>query len=199
MLHAFVAGWGPGSARFRSGALRRACKYATTPACVQRQASDAEVLSPRSNEAPAADDTSVDPVSIVRSVVGQVKQRYKARQDRDRALSTVTHLPDDVAWRQDEVFLDSDASGSEHSDDKHGRPGSPARGKRWSAEESKTAASAAQVRHPLRRLYSNCLLLEWPCSDPSLGIFSAAELHSSPRRRRLASARTSAPAARPPT
>jgi hypothetical protein len=109
---------------------------------------EAEILSPRSSGSVGKgdiDDASIDPVSIVKSVVGQVKKHYKERKDRERALSTVTHLPDDVAWKQDEIFSDSDRdeSGSNGSvTERQAASPSPKTGKRWSAEEQSQAPAA---------------------------------------------------------
>jgi hypothetical protein len=108
---------------------------------------EAEVLSPRSGEDGSKDDVdevSGDPVSLVKTVVGQFKKHYKERKDRERALSTVTHLPDDVAWKQDEIFSESDrdVSNSNDSVTECQAASSSQKGKRWSAEELSTAPTA---------------------------------------------------------
>jgi hypothetical protein len=113
--------------------------------------------SPRSNDTNGdaggsggvEDDGGVfaDPVSIVKSVVGEVKQRYKIRKERERALSTVTQVPDDVVWRKEEEFEGSENEWSEgDASDGDGRQATPQQGKRWSAEPAAVSVSAPLVR-----------------------------------------------------
>lgn len=123
----------------------------------QRQP-DGDLRSPRSNDTNNGAGGSggeeedgggafADSMNIVKSVVGEVKQRIKVRKERDRALSTVTHIPDDVAWRKEEVFEGSEDEWSEGVvSDGEGRAASPKQGKRWSAEPAAVSTSAPLVR-----------------------------------------------------
>jgi hypothetical protein len=51
--------------------------------------------------------------------MGTVRDKLKENRERDRAMSTMTQLPDDLAWRQDEIVPSEDGSdaGSANSAD----------------------------------------------------------------------------------
>lgn len=94
--------------------------------------------SPRDSSSPA-------PLSgVIKAAVGSVFDKMKQNRERERALSTMTQLPDDVAWRQDEIGPSEDGSdaGSAASAD---TVGGTQQMKRWSAEAAGLGAQK-QVR-----------------------------------------------------
>ena len=84
----------------------------------------------------------------------QVRDRYRARQERDRAMSTVTNVADDLAWREDEIGSDDEDDAASFggfrppSEDGAGSDAGEAPvAKRWSAEAAGTTSqSVGQVR-----------------------------------------------------
>ena len=93
---------------------------------LQKEAEDL-VPSPRSQQ---SDSASPAVRGMVKAAIEQVRDNLKRNKERDRALSTVTQLPDDIAWR-DAEGLDSDDNDSDTSNDSAAQ-----QYKRHSAEEA---------------------------------------------------------------
>lgn len=47
---------------------------------------------------------------VFKAAMGSVRDKIRQNRERERALSTMTQLPDDVAWRQDEIIPSDDDS-----------------------------------------------------------------------------------------
>lgn len=77
-----------------------------------------------------SDNTSPALSGMVKAALGQMRENLKKNKERERALSTVTQMPDDIAWR-DAEDLASVEDDSDLSDD----PGA-SRHQRRSAEEA---------------------------------------------------------------
>jgi hypothetical protein len=70
---------------------------------------------------------------MVKDVIGQMRNNMKKNKARERAMSTVTQVPDDVAWREQEMMgSEEDWDASEDSADGNADPGKPT--KRHSAD-----------------------------------------------------------------
>eukprot|EP00892_Ulva_mutabilis_P008199 jgi/Ulvmu1/5751/UM025_0005.1 len=103
----------------------------------QNTAAEDLMPSPHSQQ---SDDTPPALRGMVKAVIGQMRENLKKTKDRERALSTVTQLPDDIAWR-DADELDSTDNASNLSD-------SPvAHHQRWSADEAPKHQVAAKGHH----------------------------------------------------
>jgi hypothetical protein len=67
-------------------------------------------------------DSSSSPAAltgVIKAAMGTVRDKLKQNRERERALSTMTQLPDDLAWRQAEILPSEDGSdaGSVHTTD----------------------------------------------------------------------------------
>lgn len=91
--------------------------------------------SPRDSGSPAA------LTGVIKAAIGSVRHKMKQNRERERAMSTVTQLPDDLAWRQDDIVPSEDGSDAD-STNSADAAGGREQMKRWSAEPAGLGATA---------------------------------------------------------